>query len=144
MALPYHERMTAPDQGLTASDLISRKIAELSGWRGVTLARMRQLILDSAPDIAEEWKWGTPVWSHGGILCTGEVYQRAVKLTFPKGAALTDPAGLFNASLEGKVRRAIDLHEADEVAPAAFQALIREAVGLNGVGRAKGAGKPRT
>ncbi|MBB5294866.1 hypothetical protein HNQ10_001687 [Deinococcus metallilatus] len=98
---------------------------------------MRQLIHDADPDVVEEWKWGVPVWSHGGILCTGEAYKNAVKLTFPRGASLDDPARLFNASLEGKVRRAIDIHEGEDVDAAAFQALVRQAVALNGAGKSK-------
>ena len=121
----------------TAAQLISKKIAELADWRGTTLARMRQLIRQADPDVAEEWKWNTPVWSHDGILCTGESYKSVVKLTFAKGASLKDPAGLFNSSLDGKVRRAIDIREGEEVNAAAFKALVREAVTLNRSGRSK-------
>ena len=118
--------------GKEASKLITEKIAELGGWRGETLARMRALIRKADPDVAEEWKWmGTPTWSHDGGICTGESYKSVVKLTFFKGASLKDPAGLFNSSLEGKVRRAIDIHEGEEIDADAFQALIREAVALN-------------
>ncbi|HEX6529717.1 MAG TPA: DUF1801 domain-containing protein [Burkholderiales bacterium] len=120
-----------------ATQLISRKIAELADWRGTTLARMRQLIRQADPDVLEEWKWNTPVWSHDGILCTGESYKSVVKLTFAKGASLKDPAGLFNSSLDGKVRRAIDIREGEEVNAAAFKALVREAVTLNRSGRSK-------
>jgi hypothetical protein len=116
----------------TPSQLISQRIAELGDWRGKTLARMRKLIQQADPDVVEEWKWmGTPVWSHDGILCTGESYKSVVKLTFAKGASLKDPAGLFNSSLDGKVRRAIDIREGEEVDASAFKALIREAVVLN-------------
>jgi hypothetical protein len=116
----------------TAAELISQRIAELGDWRGKTLARMRKLIKQADPDAVEEWKWmGTPVWSHDGILCTGESYQSVVKLTFAKGASLKDPAGLFNSSLDGKVRRAIDLREGEEVDESAFKALVREAVAFN-------------
>jgi hypothetical protein len=117
---------------LPASELIDRRIAELGDWRGETLRRMRKLIQEAVPDVVEEWKWmGTPVWSHGGILCTGESYKSVVKLTFAKGASLEDPARLFNASLEGNTRRAIDIHEGEEVDASAFKALIRAAVALN-------------
>ena len=115
-----------------ASALIDGRIAELGDWRGATLARMRTLIHEADPDVVEEWKWrGVPVWSHAGILCTGETYKAVVKLTFAKGAKLDDPAGLFNASLEGNVRRAIDLREGEDLDAAAFTALIRAAVSLN-------------
>jgi hypothetical protein len=118
--------------GEAASKLISEKIAELGDWRGDTLARMRTLIREADPDIVEEWKWrGTPVWSHRGGICTGESYKSIVKLTFFKGAALNDPAKLFNSSLDGNVRRAIDIHEGEEIDANAFKALIRAAVGLN-------------
>ncbi|HET9869912.1 MAG TPA: DUF1801 domain-containing protein [bacterium] len=120
-------------QGPSASQLISKRIADLGGWRGKTLARVRRLIQKADPAVVEEWKWrGTPVWSHDGILCTGESYQKVVKLTFMKGASLKDPARLFNAGLEGNARRAIDIHEGEELDAAAFQALIRQAVALNG------------
>ncbi|AEA63778.1 DUF1801 domain-containing protein [Burkholderia gladioli] len=115
-----------------ASDLIDARIAELGDWRGRTLARMRELIRQALPEVVEEWKWmGTPVWSSDGIVCTGESYRAVVKLTFAKGASLPDPAGLFNASLDGKVRRAIDLHEDASIDEAAFIALLREAARLN-------------
>ncbi len=120
----------------SASALVDRKIAELADWRGKTLARMRKLIHEADPEVVEEWKWrGTPVWSHDGILCTGESYKSVVKLTFAKGAALEDPARLFNASLEGNTRRAIDIREGEEVDAGAFQALIRAAAALNASGR---------
>lgn len=113
------------------SALIDARIKELADWRGQTLARVRRLIKQADPDVVEEWKWRVPVWSHGGIICTGETYKNAVKLTFAKGASLPDPAGLFNASLDGNTRRAIDLHEGDAIDEAAFRALIRAAVALN-------------
>jgi hypothetical protein len=128
------QRMNKSDasQGLTGSELISRKIAELGDWRGPTLARMRKLIQEVDPEVVEEIKWmGTPVWSHDGILCTGETYKKVVKLTFAKGAALKDPAKLFNSSLEGNVRRAIDIHEGEELDASTFKALVHEAIALN-------------
>ena len=119
--------------GPPAAELISRKIAELGDWRGKTLGRMRKLIKEADPDVVEEWKWmGTPVWSHDGIICTGESYKKVVKLTFAKGASLKDPAKLFNSSLDGNTRRAIDIHEGEEVDESAFKALVREAVAFNG------------
>src|SRR6202453_1232116 len=125
-------------QGQSASELISKRIAELGDWRGETLDRMRRLIKEADPDVIEEWKWmGTPVWSHDGIICTGESYKKVVKLTFAKGASLKDPAPLFNSSLDGNVRRAIDIHEGEEVNESAFQALVRQAVALNSAGNAK-------
>ena len=115
-----------------ASALIEEKIQSLGDWRGKTLAEVRKIIRDADPEIVEEWKWrGTPVWSHGGIVCTGETYKKVVKLTFAKGAALDDPSGLFNSSLEGNVRRAIDIHESENVNEAALKALIRAAVAFN-------------
>jgi len=122
--------------GQPASVLIDGKIADLGDWRGKTLARMRKLIHEALPDVVEEWKWmGTPVWEHGGILCTGESYKAVVKLTFAKGASLPDPARLFNASLEGNTRRAIDIREGEEVDAAAFKALVRAAAAHNAAGR---------
>ena len=121
----------------SASALISKKIEELGGWRGKTLARMRKLVKAADPDVVEEWKWGVPVWSHDGIICTGEFYKSAVKLTFARGASLKDPARLFNSSLEGKVRRAIDIHEGEEVDEAAFKSLFRQAAALNSSGKSK-------
>src|SRR5690242_19393327 len=109
-----------------ASELISDRIAELGNWRGETLARMRRLIKAADPAVVEEWKWMNPVWSHDGIICTGESYKKAVKLTFPKGASLKDPARLFNSSLAGNARRAIDIHEAEQVDESAFKALVRD------------------
>jgi hypothetical protein len=124
--------------GKAASKLISGKIAELGDWRGDTLARMRALIREADPDVVEEWKWmGTPVWSHDGGVCTGESYKSIVKLTFFKGAALKDPARLFNSSLDGNVRRAIDIHEGEEIDANAFKSLIRAAVALNTSGGKK-------
>ena len=123
--------------GKPASELIDSRIDELGDWRGETLSRMRKLIKEADPDVVEEWKWakatspGTPVWSHGGGLCTGEAYKSVVKLTFFKGASLKDPAKLFNSSLDGNVRRAIDIHEGEEVDAGAFKSLIRAAVDLN-------------
>jgi hypothetical protein len=119
-------------QNESASELISNRIAELGDWRGKALARMRKLVTAADPAVVEEWKWmGTPVWSHDGIICTGESYKNVVKLTFAKGASLQDPARLFNSSLDGNVRRAIDIHEGEVVDGAAFKALIRQAVALN-------------
>jgi hypothetical protein len=132
--------MTPSDagDGPSASDLISKRIADLGDWRGETLARMRRLIQDADPDVVEEWKWrGTPVWSHDGIICTGETYKAVVKLTFAKGAALTDPARLFNASLDGNTRRAIDIHAGEEPEASAFKALVRQAIALNRAGKSK-------
>src|SRR3954468_897480 len=113
------------------SQLIDGRIKELGDWRGKTLSRVRALIKQADPEVVEEWKWSVPVWSHDGLICTGEAYKSAVKLTFAKGASLKDPAGLFNSSLEGNVRRAIDLHEGDEIDEDAFKALIRAAAALN-------------
>ena len=132
-------------QGQAASQLISKRIAELGDWRGDTLARMRKLIKEAVPDVLEEWKWmGTPVWSDDGIICTGESYKRVVKLTFAKGASLKDPARLFNSSLDGKVRRAIDIHEGEEVDQAAFRALVRQAVALNSSSKSKASKKAQS
>jgi hypothetical protein len=120
----------------TAARLIDARITELGDWRGETLARVRTLVHEADPEVVEEWKWrGVPVWSHDGIICTGETYKAAVKLTFAKGAALDDPAGLFNASLDGNTRRAIDIHEGETLDAAAFRALVRAAVALNGAKR---------
>jgi hypothetical protein len=116
----------------SASALIDEKIRELGDWRGRTLAKVREIVHEADPEIVEEWKWrGTPTWSHGAIVCTGETYKNVVKMTFAKGAALKDPSGLFNSSLDGNVRRAIDFHEGDKVDKAALQDLIRAAVALN-------------
>jgi len=125
-------------QGQSAAELISGRIAELGDWRGATLGRMRKLIKQAEPDVVEEWKWmGTPVWSRDGIICTGESYKKVVKLTFAKGAALKDPARLFNSSLDGNVRRAIDIHEGEEIDASAFTTLVRQAVALNRAGKLK-------
>ena len=130
--------------GERASALISERIAELGDWRGETLGRIRTLIREAVPDVAEEWKWmGTPVWSRDGIICTGESYKSLVKLTFIKGASLKDPKGLFNSSLEGNVRRAIDIHEGEKIDAAAFKALVKEAAALNGAKKATGAKKAK-
>lgn len=124
--------------GRSPAELIDARIAELADWRGATLAEVRRLIHDACPDVVEEWKWrGVPVWSHGGILCTGETYKAVVKLTFAKGAALADPSGLFNASLDGNTRRAIDIREGERLDPEAFKALIRSAVALNAAKRSR-------
>ena len=137
-------------QGQSASELIAKSIAELGDWRGKTLSRMRKLIREADPDVVEEWKWvkptkpGTPVWSHDGMICTGESYKSVVKLTFPKGASLKDPARLFNSSLEGNTRRAIDIHEGEEVDESAFKALVRQAVALNSSGKSKPAKKTKS
>jgi hypothetical protein len=126
----------------SASALIDEKIVELGDWRGKTLAKVRKIMHEADPEIVEEWKWmGTPVWSHGGIVCTGETYKTVVKMTFAKGAALKDPSGLFNSSLDGKVRRAIDIHEGEKIDAAALKDLIRAAVALNLAGEIKP--KPR-
>ena len=135
--------MKRPAQDNSASAILDARISELGDWRGKTLAKVRQLIHQADPEIVEEWKWvkptspGTPVWSHGGIVCTGETYKNVVKMTFAKGAALKDPSGLFNSSLDGNVRRAIDIHEGDKVDEAALKDLIRAAVALNLKGKSK-------
>jgi len=134
-------KKSGASQGQSASQLISQRIAQLGDWRGETLSRMRKLIQQADPDVVEEWKWvkpknpGTPVWSHDGIICTGESYKNAVKLTFAKGAFLKDPARLFNSSLGGNVRRAIDIHEGETVDASAFKTLVRQAVALNSLGK---------
>jgi hypothetical protein len=120
--------------GQAASELIDRRIAGLGDWRGKALSRIRKLIKEAAPGVVEEWKWDNPVWSQDGILCTGESYKSHVKLTFPKGASIEDPAGLFNSSLEGNVRRALDIHEADAINETAFKGLIRAAAAFNASG----------
>jgi hypothetical protein len=126
------KKATGTNSKQSPSQLIDERIEELDDWRGATLARIRKLIKQADPDVVEEWKWrGVPVWSHNGIICTGESYKNVVKLTFLKGARLEDPKRLFNSSLEGNARRAIDLHEGDTIDEAAFKALIREAVALN-------------
>ena len=132
-------------QGQSASVLISKRIAELGDWRGETLGRVRTLIKAADPEVIEEWKWmGTPVWSHDGVICTGEAYKNVVKLTFAKGASLEDPARLFNASLDGNVRRAIDIREGEDVDESAFKALVRQAVALNGSGKSKSSKKAKS
>jgi hypothetical protein len=132
------KRQSGPEEGEggeSASQLIDARIEELSDWRGETLARVRGLIKQADPEVVEEWKWrGVPVWSHAGLICTGETYKKVVKMTFAKGASLEDPSGLFNSSLEGNTRRAIDLHEGDKIDEKALKALIRAAVALNTVG----------
>ena len=127
------------------SQLIDERIEELGDWRGETLARVRGLIKAADPEVEETWKWkGTPVWEHAGIICTGETYKKAVKLTFAKGASLEDPDGLFNSSLDGNVRRAIDIHEGEDVDASAFQALVRQAVALNSAGKSKPSKKAKS
>ena len=130
--------MKKPAAVESAAALIDEKIKELGDWRGKTLARVRAIIRQADPEIVEEWKWrGTPIWSHGGIVCTGETYKNIVKMTFAKGAALKDPSGLFNSSLDGNARRAIDIHEGDKIDEAALKDLIRAAVALNLTGKNK-------
>jgi hypothetical protein len=137
-------------QGQSASELISKRIAELGDWRGETLGRMRRLLREADPGVVEELKWvkpstpGTPVWSHDGIICTGESYKSVVKLTFAKGASLEDPTRLFNSSLEGNARRAIDIHEGEVVDESAFKALVRQAAALNSSGKSKPAKKAKS
>jgi hypothetical protein len=129
----------------TPTELITKRIASLADWRGEVLAGIRRLIHEADPDVVEEWKWmGTPVWAHDGIICTGETYKSAVKLTFARGASLEDPTGLFNSSLEGNVRRAIDIRENDEVNEEAFRSLVREAVMLNSASKTKASRKSRS
>jgi hypothetical protein len=128
-----------------ASELISKRIADLGDWRGATLASMRKLIHETVPDVVEGWKWrGVPTWEHDGIICTGESYKEYVKLTFAKGASLDDPKGLFNSSLEGNVRRAIDIHEGEQIDEAAFKALVLDAAALNSSRKTKPSKKPTT
>ncbi len=130
--------MSDESQALAASELISKRITDLADWRGETLKRMRKLTQEVDPEVVEEWKWkGTPTWSHDGIICTGESYKKVVKLTFAKGASLEDPACLFNSSLDGHVRRAIDIFEGEEVDEAAFKALIQQAVAFNSGNKSK-------
>jgi hypothetical protein len=137
-------KKSATTEGPSASELISKRIAELGDWRGKTLRRMRKLIKEADPDVVEEWKWMNPIWSHDGIICTGESYKNHVKLTFAKGASLKDPARLFNSSLEGNTRRAIDIHEGEEVEASAFEALVRQAAALNGSGKSKPSKKAKS
>ena len=135
---------SSANPGESASELISKRIAELGDWRGETLSRMNKLIHEAEPDVVEEWKWmGAPVWSHDGIICTGESYKKVIKLTFAKGASLQDPTHLFNSSLEGNVRRAIDIHEDEVIDKSAFKALVREAVALNSSAKSKPAKKAK-
>jgi len=143
-------KKSGASQDQSASELISKRIAELGDWRGKTLSRMRTLIKQADPEVVEEWKWvkptkpGTPVWSHDGIICTGESYKSVVKLTFAKGASLNDPARLFNSSLDGNVRRAIDIHEGEDVDESAFKALVRQAVAVNSSGKSKSSTKAKS
>jgi hypothetical protein len=137
-------KKSGASQGQSASELISNRIADLGDWRGKTLGRMRKLIKEAVPDVVEEWKWMNPVWSHDGIICTGESYKKVVKLTFASGALLKDPARLLNSSLEGNVRRAIDIHEGEEVDESAFKALVRQAVALNNLGKSKPSKKAKS
>lgn len=132
-----------PNAGPPASELIDRKLAELGDWRAGMLGRMRELIHQADPGVTEEWKWSIPVWSHDGIVCTGETYKGKVKLTFAKGASLKDPSGLFNSSLDGNTRRAIDIQEGEEVDATAFKALVRAAVALNAAAGGKAKPKPK-
>jgi hypothetical protein len=136
---------TELEAGDSPSQLIDARIKELGDWRGETLARVRILIKQADPEVVEEWKWmGTPVWSHDGIICTGESYKKVVKLTFAKGAALKDPARLFNSSLEGNVRRAIDIHEGEDIDASTFKALVRQAIALNSSGKSKPSKKAKS
>lgn len=139
--------MKKPDasQGQSASELISQRIAELGDWRGDILGRMRKLVKETGPEVVEEWKWmGTPVWSRDGIICTGESYKDKIKLTFAKGASLEDPAGLFNSSLDGNTRRAIDILEGEEIDEPAFKTLVRQAIALNSAGKSKPSKKAKS
>src|SRR5438445_366893 len=137
-------KKSGASQGQSASELISKRIAELGDWRGGILSRVRRLIKDADPDVVEEWKWMNPIWSRNGIICTGESYKNHVKLTFARGASLKDPARLFNSSLDGNVRRAIDIHEGEEVDTSAFKALVRRAVALNSPGKSKPSKKAKS
>jgi hypothetical protein len=138
------KKSDASQEGQSASKLISERIADLDDWRGETLGRMRKLIKAADPEVVEEWKWMNPIWSHYGIICTGETYKKVVKLTFAHGASLKDPARLFNSSLDGKVRRAIDIQEGETVDATAFKALVRQAVAFNSIGKAKPAKKAKS
>jgi hypothetical protein len=139
------KNMSSLEQATGASRLIDQRIQDLGDWRGETLSRMRQLIKKADPEVVEEWKWmGTPVWSHDGIICTGESYKNVVKLTFAKGAFLNDPARLFNSSLDGNVRRAIDIHEGEKIDESALKALIREAIALNSASKSKSSKKAKS
>ena len=132
------------NQDEPASELISKRIEDLGDWRGEALGRMRKLIKEADPDVVEEWKWMNPVWSHDGMICTGESYKSVLKLTFAKGASLKDPARLFNSSLDGNVRRAIDIHEGGEVDESAFKTLVRQAAALNSSGKSKPSKKAKS
>ena len=143
-AAPAVKAKPSPADVPSAPELIDKRIADLADWRGQTLGRMRKLIQEALPDVVEEWKWmGTPVWSHDGIVCTGESYKDKVKLTFAKGASLKDPVGLFNASLDGNLRRAIDIYQGQEVDQSAFEALVREAVAFNIASKSKASKKAK-
>ncbi len=137
-------KKSGASQGQSASELISQRIAELGDWRGETLSRMRKLIKEADPEVVEEWKWMNPVWSRDGIICTGESYKKVVKLTFAKGASLKDPVRLFNSSLDGNARRAIDIYEGEGVDESAFKALVRQAVALNSSGKSKRSKKAKS
>jgi hypothetical protein len=137
-------KKSGTSQGASASELISERIAELGDWRGETLGKMRKLIKAADPEVVEEWKWMNPVWSHDGIICTGESYKNHVKLTFAKGASLKDPARAFNSSLEGNARRAIDIHEGEKIDEPAFKDLVRQAVALNSSGKSKPSKKAKS
>jgi len=137
-------KKASASQDPSVAERISKAIADLADWRAATLGRMRDLIKEADPGVVEEWKWGIPVWSHDGIICTGETYKKAVKLTFARGASLKDPARLFNSSLEGNVRRAIDIREGEEVDASAFKALVRQAVACNGSAKPKPAKKTKS
>ena len=139
-----NEKTSGGSQGQSASELISQRIAELGDWRGKILSRMRKLIKAADPDVVEEWKWMNPVWSHDGIICTGESYKNHVKLTFAKGASLKDPARVFNSSLEGNARRAIDIREGEQIDEFAFKDLVRQAVALNNSGKSKTSKKAKS
>ncbi len=140
----YHAAMEESGAA-QASELISQRIADLGDWRGETLARVRKLIHETVPDVAEGWKWrGVPTWEHDGIICTGESYKQYIKLTFAKGASVADPAGLFNSSLEGNVRRAIDIHEGEEIDESAFKALVRDAAAVNSARKAQPSRKAKS
>jgi hypothetical protein len=138
-------KVAGPGEGQPASEFISKRIADLGDWRGEALGRMRKFIKEAVPDVVEDWKWrGVPVWYHDGMICTGETYKSVVKLTFAKGASLTDPARLFNASLDGNARRAIDIHEGEEVDEAAFKLLVQQAAALNSSAKSKPSKKAKS
>jgi len=137
-------KKSSPPPGKTASWMIDQRIEELDDWRSEMLARLRKLIKQADPDVVEDWKWAVPVWKHDGMICTGETYKKAVKLTFAKGASLKDSARLFNSSLDGSVRRAIDIHEGEDVEESAFKALVRQAVARNSAGKSKPSKKAKS